>query len=124
MSEVGMRMTFGGRAKLTCPHSRTVSKVVGSIGLSGVIKKENGHYVSYCPELDIASCGDSEKEAFENLKDALSLYLNTLDSTKQRERVFQERGVKETIENEEVAPECRLTYEKIREIPSASLAGA
>ena len=115
-----MPMILGGRAKLTCPNCKTVSKVVVKVGLTGVVKKENGQYVSYCPELDIASCGDSQPEALANLKDALILYVTTLDSTEQRERVFQERGIRETVEIEEMEPECRLSYEKIREMSLSS----
>jgi predicted RNase H-like HicB family nuclease len=40
-----------------------------------VIWKEEGGYVSYCPELEVSSCGDSPEEALHNLKEAVELYL-------------------------------------------------
>lgn len=42
---------------------------------SAIIEKEDDWYVSLCPELDIASQGKSIEEAIENLKEAVSLYL-------------------------------------------------
>ncbi len=40
-----------------------------------VIWKEEEDYVSYCPELEVSSCGDSPEEALHNLKEAVELYL-------------------------------------------------
>ena len=42
---------------------------------STVITKENRFYVALCPELNIASQGESVEEALENLKEAISLFL-------------------------------------------------
>lgn len=43
--------------------------------LSATIWEEDGVYVSVCPEIDVASCGDTPGEALANLKEAVSLYL-------------------------------------------------
>jgi predicted RNase H-like HicB family nuclease len=43
--------------------------------LTASIWKEDGAYVSLCPELGVASCGDSPSEAVEMLKEAVELYL-------------------------------------------------
>ena len=43
--------------------------------LTAVVWKEESGYVSKCPELGIASCGDSVNEARINLKDAVELFL-------------------------------------------------
>lgn len=43
--------------------------------LSAVISKEEGEYVALCPELDVASQGDSIEGALANLKEAVELYL-------------------------------------------------
>ncbi|MBU2100872.1 type II toxin-antitoxin system HicB family antitoxin [Candidatus Micrarchaeota archaeon] len=43
--------------------------------LSAIISKEDGEYVALCPELDVASQGDSIEEALTNLKEAVELYL-------------------------------------------------
>lgn len=44
--------------------------------LTAVIWAEEGVYVSKCPELGVASAGDSPKEALNNLKEAIELYLD------------------------------------------------
>ena len=48
--------------------------------LSAVINKEGDWYVSWCPELDIASQGKSVEEALSNLKEAVELYLEDEDA--------------------------------------------
>jgi predicted RNase H-like HicB family nuclease len=49
--------------------------------LSAIIEQEEGLYVALCPELDIASQGESLEKALANLKEALQLYLETADSS-------------------------------------------
>jgi predicted RNase H-like HicB family nuclease len=44
-----------------------------------MIYREDGGYVSFCPELDVASQGDSVEEASANLREALELFLETAD---------------------------------------------
>lgn len=39
----------------------------------------NPGFSSLCPELDVASQGDTEEEARENLKEALELFLEDVD---------------------------------------------
>jgi len=43
--------------------------------LSVTIWEEEGVYVSKCVELEVASCGDTPKEALENIREAIYLYL-------------------------------------------------
>ena len=43
--------------------------------ITAVIWKEDNAYVSKCPELEIASAGDTPQEALENLKEAVELYI-------------------------------------------------
>jgi predicted RNase H-like HicB family nuclease len=43
--------------------------------LSAVISKEGCEYVALCPEIDVASQGDSVEAALANLKEAVELYL-------------------------------------------------
>ena len=42
--------------------------------LTAIIEKEGTGYVSLCPELDIASQGETVSEARENLQEALELF--------------------------------------------------
>jgi len=45
------------------------------VSLTATIWEEDGVYVSKCPELGVASCGDTPEEAILNLKEAVELYL-------------------------------------------------
>jgi len=45
--------------------------------LTAIIEREGNGYVSLCPELDIASQGDSIEEARDNLREALKLFFET-----------------------------------------------
>ena len=42
---------------------------------TAVVWKEREGYVSKCPELGVASCGDSFEEAVSNLRQAVELYI-------------------------------------------------
>jgi predicted RNase H-like HicB family nuclease len=43
--------------------------------LFGVIKKQNGWYVAYCPPLDLTTQGQTESEAKKNLIEASELFV-------------------------------------------------
>ena len=43
--------------------------------VTAVIWQEDEFYVSKCPELEVASAGDTPQEALENLKEAVELYI-------------------------------------------------
>ena len=45
--------------------------------LGAIIQRENQRYVSLCPELDVASQGDTVEEARSNLKEALELFFES-----------------------------------------------
>lgn len=42
--------------------------------LTAIIERESDGYVALCPELDIASQGDTIQQARENLREALELF--------------------------------------------------
>ncbi len=42
---------------------------------TALINEEDGGYVSLCPELDIASQGDTVEDALRNLKEAVEMFL-------------------------------------------------
>lgn len=44
---------------------------------TGIIVKDGKRYTSLCPELDVASEGDTPQEASTNLLEAVMLYLET-----------------------------------------------
>lgn len=70
------------------------------IELSLLVRKEENQFVSWCPELDVSSCGDSIEEARENLFDAVELYVDTLATEGELLQVLQERGVTLTFKDE------------------------
>jgi predicted RNase H-like HicB family nuclease len=55
-----------------------------------IIEKEDDMYVGLCPELDIASQGNSVEDARENLKEAIELFLETASPSEVKERLHTE----------------------------------
>lgn len=55
-----------------------------------IIEKEDNGYVSLCPELDIASQGDSIEEAKDNLKEAIELFLEFASPSEIKNRLKSE----------------------------------
>jgi predicted RNase H-like HicB family nuclease len=53
---------------------------------TAIIEREGKQYVSLCPELDIASQGNSVEEARTNLKEALELFFETASPVEIKER--------------------------------------
>jgi len=45
--------------------------------LSGKLFKEGRKWVSYCPSLDLATCGATKAEAMENTKEAIQLFFES-----------------------------------------------
>jgi len=58
------------------------------------ITKDDSTYVAVCPELDVASQGKTVEEANNNVKDAIFLYLNTIEELGTRKAIFKERKIK------------------------------
>ena len=58
--------------------------------LTAIIEREGQGYVSLCPELDIASQGDTIEEARKNLQEALELFFETASKEEIRTRLHGE----------------------------------
>lgn len=58
--------------------------------LTAIIEREDDGYVSLCPELDIASQGDSVEAARDNLREALELFFETASPEEVRQRLHGE----------------------------------
>jgi predicted RNase H-like HicB family nuclease len=58
--------------------------------LTAIIERENEGFVSLCPELDIASQGDTVEEAKRNLTEAIELFLETADKSEISRRLHYE----------------------------------
>lgn len=54
--------------------------------LTAIIEREGDGYVALCPELDIASQGDTVAEARANLQEALELFFETADDDEVEQR--------------------------------------
>ncbi len=70
----------------------------GYVILTGTIEPEDGGFVSRCPELFIASCGDTVEEALDMLGEAIDCQLEALVELGILETEFRERNI-ETCEN-------------------------
>ena len=57
---------------------------------TAIIEREDDGYVALCPELDIASQGDTIEEARSNLLEALELFLETASPEETKERLREE----------------------------------
>lgn len=58
--------------------------------LTAIIEREEDGYVSLCPELDIASQGDSIENARENLVEAIELFFESASAKEIEERLHEE----------------------------------
>jgi predicted RNase H-like HicB family nuclease len=57
---------------------------------TALIQREGDGFVALCPELDIASQGDSVEEARRNLQEALELFFEAASPQEVRERLHSE----------------------------------
>ncbi len=81
------------KAAMSTTTGPSAVSYVGHIVLTLLIHEEEGQYVSRCPELGTASCGDTIDEAFHNIREATQLYLNSIETAGERERIFHKRGI-------------------------------
>ncbi len=58
-----------------------------SIRLTALIQREGTGYVSLCPELDIASQGDTVEQARDNLRETLELFFESASPEELKERL-------------------------------------
>lgn len=65
-----------------------------------IIEKENGMYVSFCPELDIASQGTTIEESRYNLKEAIELFFETASKKEISRRTNKEESYISQLEVE------------------------
>jgi predicted RNase H-like HicB family nuclease len=58
--------------------------------LTAIIEREGDGYVSLCPELDIASQGESIEAARKNLQEALELFFESASGEEIKDRLREE----------------------------------
>ena len=57
---------------------------------TAIIEREENQFVALCPELDIASQGDSVEEARRNLQEAIELFYESASPEEIRERIHND----------------------------------
>lgn len=58
--------------------------------LTAVVEREGDGFVSLCPELDVASQGDTVEKATINLKEAVELFLKCASPKEVKDRLHDE----------------------------------
>jgi predicted RNase H-like HicB family nuclease len=58
--------------------------------LTAIIEREENGYVSLCPELDIASQGNTIEQARDNLREALELFFECASQEEVQQRLHGE----------------------------------
>jgi predicted RNase H-like HicB family nuclease len=58
--------------------------------LTAIIEREGDSYIALCPELDVASQGNTIEEARANLQEAVELFLETADPSEVEQRRHSE----------------------------------
>jgi predicted RNase H-like HicB family nuclease len=79
------------------------------IEFDGIILKEGSTFVSYCPELDVSSCGNTIAEARKNLQTAVNLFLEEAENMGTLEDILQESGYELNESNRWSAPRIVAT---------------
>jgi predicted RNase H-like HicB family nuclease len=65
----------------------TIAAIARNQRFTAIIEREDDGYVALCPELDIASQGDTIEESKLNLKEAIELFLEVADPTEVASRL-------------------------------------
>ena len=58
--------------------------------LTAIIEREGDGYVALCPELDVASQGDTIEEARKNIREAVELFLESASAEEVSQRLHGE----------------------------------
>ena len=73
------------------------------------IFKENETYISYCPELDISSCGGNVEHAKEMLKRAVRLFLEEAEKMGTLEEILEEANYRKDAHGKWLPPRMVAT---------------
>ena len=84
------------------------------INFTAQIWREGKMYVSYCPELDVSSCGKTPEEAKKNLCEAVEGFLEETKKMGTLKEILQESGFTKEGQRKWKAPEwISLGKEKV-----------
>jgi predicted RNase H-like HicB family nuclease len=73
----------------TDPIEAQGGEVLEMESVTCLVKKEGNQYASLCVELDIASCGRTQREAVSGLKNAIEAYLEYMISEKRGNDIYR-----------------------------------
>ena len=65
----------------------------GYVVLTGYTEPEDDGFNAYCPELGVATCGDTIEEVLDGLAEAIEVYLEDWDDSDDLARMLRENGV-------------------------------
>ena len=69
-----------------------------------IVFKEKDVYISYCPELDVSSCGDSIFHAKEMLKEAVRLFIKEAEKMGNLETILEESNYQKNSDGRWIPP--------------------
>lgn len=73
--------------------------------LNVIIKQEDKGYSVICPELNVASQGETFEEAISNIKEAVELYIETAEELGTLDEVLEQLGLtKEDLKKKSLIP--------------------
>ena len=82
-------------------------------------------WVSKCEELDIASGGTTFEKALQNIKDAIEVYVETLEEVGEFDRIFARKELRQTWRDSHVAPKLEKdVFRAAMEVTPGFLVGA
>lgn len=75
--------------------------------------KEGKMFVSYAPQLDVSSCGNTIEQARKNIIEAVELFLETAEEMGTLKQILEESGFIHKTKEKWQAPEL-LAFEKVQ----------
>ena len=90
--------------------------------MSEQIWKEGNMYTSYCPELDVASCGQTVDEARKNLREALEIFIEKISKLGTLEELLEEAGYDLSSQDDVLVKRKELIEFETIEVPLGKIA--
>jgi len=81
------------------------------LSFTSQIWKEGKVFVSYCPELDVSSCGETFEEAKKNLLKAIKAFIKVTKEMGTLKEILEEAGFLKIDQKRWKAPEL-ISFEK------------
>ena len=75
---------------VTSRNSLEGSRAMATKSYTVIVEREGSGYVALCPELDVASQGETVESATANLKEAVELFLECADPAEVERRLHTE----------------------------------